>query len=106
MSTETTNCEQPDPVSADDDVYFDFAQAGYEAASSAITATIANDFESERPLFDAMATGLNPFLRWLTLAEQHAVAGFIAGAANAVRDALNPLSKSNLTNQEKSNEPE
>lgn len=94
MTTETTNHDQPDqvPVSADDDVYFDYSEAGYRATDAAISAMTTASFASERPMFDALAVGLEPFFRGLTIADQHAVAGFLAGAANRVRESLTPHS--------------
>ena len=94
MNTETTGHDQPEPAPASpaDDVYFDYAEAGYRATDEAIGSMSAACFSSEQPLLDALAIGLNLFFRGLTIADQHAVAGFLAGAANRVRESLTPHS--------------
>lgn len=71
--------------------YYEGAQLGYEAIDAAL-ATMSNDgFTDEQPLFKALNAGVATHVTDLSDENLHPLAGFLAGAANRIREALNPL---------------
>lgn len=81
--------------------YYDGAQAGYEAIDAAIVAMCGNGFTDEQPLFSALNKGVGPHITDTSHPNLHPLAGFLAGAANRLREALAALSQHQPTTEEK-----
>lgn len=69
-------------------LYFDGAQEGYAAADIAIANMAGNGFANEWPLFVALNSGVGPHVTDLSHEGLHHLAGFLAGAANRLREVL------------------
>lgn len=81
--------------------YYDGAKAGYEAIDAAIVAMNSNGFADEQPLFAALNKGIGPHITDTSNPNLHPLAGFLAGAANRIRESLAALSKHQPTTEEK-----
>lgn len=67
---------------AEHDVFFDYAESGWKAVDAAFSKAGAESAALEVALAEALQVGVGPFISALSNAEVHAVAGFLAGAAN------------------------
>lgn len=85
----------PDCFSADPDSmaakYYDGAEEGYKALDAAIATMAETNFANEQPLFGALNVGVGPHVTDLSQEGLHHLAGYLSGAANRIREALNPL---------------
>lgn len=78
-------------------LYYDGSKEGYEAIDAAIASMSGNGFADEQPLLAALGKGVGPHINDTSDPNLHPLAGFLAGAANRIREALAEVSQS-ITN--------
>lgn len=79
----------PDSMAAK---YYDGAEEGYKAVDAAIATMTEANFANEQPLFGALNVGIGKHVTDVSDANLHPLAGFLAGAANRLREALAAIS--------------
>lgn len=84
------NCFSADPDSMAAK-YYDGAEEGYKAVDAAIATMAETNFANEQPLFGALNVGVGPHVTDLSQEGLHHLSGYLAGAANRIREALNRL---------------
>lgn len=104
-SERVPECFTPDPESMAAK-YYDGTKEGYEAIDAALATMSSNGFADEHPLFAALNTGIGPHITDTSDQNLHPLAGFLAGAANRLRNALAAISQtqSENTTQEQKND--
>lgn len=76
----------PDSMAAK---YYGGAEEGYKAVDAAIATMAETNFADEQPLFGALNVGVGPHVTDLSQEGMHHLAGYLVGAANRIREALN-----------------
>ena len=86
----------PDCFSADPDSMaaknYDGAEEGYKAVDAAIATMAETNFANEQPLFGALNVGVGKHVTDVSDENLHPLAGFLAGSANRLREALAAIS--------------
>lgn len=79
-------------------LYYDGAKQAYEAIDAAIASMSGNGFADEQPLFAALNKGVGPHITDTSDPNLHPLAGFLAGAANRIREEMRQLSQPTTSN--------